>query len=1027
MPEPRWRQITEIFHGAIAIGDAAAREDYLRAACSADQSLRAEIDSLLAAHMDPTSTIHEPVLHDVRTPNRLALGTTLGPYRVEALVGTGGMGEVYRARDTRLGRTVALKILPTRLRANPQLLARFEREARVIAGLNHPHICTLFDIGRHEDIDFLVMELVEGETLTSRLRRGRLSIHETVSLTREVAEALAAAHAKGIVHRDIKPSNIIVTPAGHVKVVDFGLARESAAIRGDESGAVSGYESARDDDPTEPGVRVGTPRYMSPEQALGQPLDARTDLFSLGVVLFECLTGELPFEGDTRYAYLKNLLSGEIKSAAQLRPDVPSSLQAVLTGCLERDTAKRLDSAGSLAGELELIARSRDEPRGVKWPIAAGLIAVIGAVLVIPRWPAFSLKPATGTDVAQLRRFTTSAGEEFDSHFSPDEMWMSFISSEAGDRRLFAQQVDGGERRPVTLPSGILQSHIWSPDQKSYACLIGQESGWTIQIVPTLFGGDVPQQTVMVPQIQRTARLLRWVDRAIYLQVEESGRSPSLQRLDLDTSKVVRVTGPWSSMTVRGFDVRPDGRQVVWAATPSGSQRDDLWIADLNGNGRAQLTGADDDSRKRFPLWNGDRNVIYQSTRGGQMDLWSLDVETRQSVRITSDPGIERPESTSTRGSLSYQLTSQKSALWIWNGRDGGGTQISDEGLSDFAPSASEGDRLRIAFQRSLPSPAEGFLQMDSDIFVAEVPGPASRLATLKKAGTGLAPRLSPDGKLLAYLQRSSAASAAAQLLVRNVETSALQTLSSLVPLLPAVPFPVDWTEQGVVWASADDLYFVERGHRQGMFRIAHYREGSSPRPLPETETASRLTEIYPSPDGQTIAYLTQQAASGTGNDTYRLHAVDAATGRARAIANLGSPYITYLRGWLRDGTGLIVARALARDAENTRTFELLIVSPDGAIAQAGTVDKVASVSRFMPQYSDLYFTRSIDGIGNLFAYSFSTRKSRQVSQNSQRDVTFGSAAPLGASHVVGIRHEQTKDIHLLDARPRANRRSPGQ
>jgi len=1022
MTPERWRQITEIYHGAVAIGDAAAREAYLHDACNADRSLRAEIDSLLAAHLEGTPAVDPPILQEVRTTNHFPPGTALGPYRIENLLGAGGMGEVYRARDTRLGRTVALKILPTHLRTNPQLLARFEREARAIAGLNHPYICTLHDVGRHDDIDYLVMELIEGETLSSRLRGGRLSIEEAVRLTREVAEALAAAHAKGIIHRDIKPSNILVSSGGHVKVVDFGLARSSSLF---QSG-----ESTREE-PTEPGVLVGTPRYMSPEQALGQPLDPRTDLFALGVVLFECLTGELPFEGATRYEYLQNLLSGRVKSVGELRPDVPANLQAVVGRCLERDASKRLDSAAWLAAELDRIARG-DSGQGLKsrrlfkLAVAGGVVAAV-ALLIISYWRAPATVPA-GMGVAQLRRFTTSAGEETDGHLSPDGMWMSFIATEGGERRLFVRQVEGDETRPVTVPKGELQSHIWSSDQNEYACLIWQDPLWTIQIVPTFFGSDVPRQTVPVPQIPRAAKLIRWIDRVIYLQVEESGRSPSLQRLHLRDNRFERLAGPWNDMRVRGFDVSPDGRQVVWAATASGSQRDDLWLADINGGPSTQLTGADDDSRKRFPLWNGlGTGVIYQSTRGGQVDLWELDLKSRQSVQRTSDPGIERPESTSKTGSLSYQLTSQRTALWIWSARESKGIQVSDQGLSDFAPSASRNGRLQVAFQRSLPSPVEGFLQMDSDIFIADVTGPSTRLATPRKVATGLAPRLSPDGRALAYLLRGQDLTSQAQLMVKNIQTSVVEKVSSAVQLPSGTNFPVDWTEQNVAWASSENLYFAERANRPDSSRLVQYRVGHATTPLIATETTGRISDIYPSSDGRTIAYVTRTPSKETDQWVYHLHVFDLAAGTDRLLRDLGSQYGVRLRGWLRHDADLVIARSLAIAADLTWTFELLTVSTDGSVRQTGTIDHVVNVSSVATRQPDLYFTRSVEGIGNLFAYSWTARKSRQVSENSVRDVTFGGAEPLGADYVVGIRHEQTKDIHLWDARPRARRNAEGQ
>jgi Tol biopolymer transport system component len=544
-----------------------------------------------------------------------------------------------------------------------------------------------------------------------------------------------------------------------------------------------------------------------------------------------------------------------------------------------------------------------------------------------------------------------------------------------------------------------------------------------MQIVPTLFGGDLPLQSIRLPEIPRAARLLRWIDRAIYLQVEESGRSPSLQRLDLDGNRLERLGGPWDEMRVRGFDVRPDGRQVLWSATPSGLQRDDLWVAALAGGAATPLTRPDDDSRKRFPLWNGPgTGVIYQSTAGGQVDLWELDVASRQLDRRTSDPGIERPESTSKNGSLSYQLTSQKTALWIWDARTGKGTQVSDEGLSDFAPSVSRDGQV-VAFQRSLPSPIEGFLQMDSDIFIAALTAPWTRVAEPRKVGTGLAPQLSPDGKLLAYLQRAEGGQGLAQLLVRNVETTGLEKLSSTAVLPSGSNFPVDWTEQNVAWASPEDLYFVERGDPPETSRLAHYRVGTAPAPLTATQTSNRITDVYPSSDGRAIAYLTLRSTGEPEAEIYQLHVFNVDTGVARLVRDLGSAYLVLFRGWLQGDSGLLLARSLSFDADQTWTLELIVVSPDGTARQSGTIDRVVNVSRLVPRHSEVYFTRAVEGIGNLFAYSLSARKPRPVSESSVRDVTFGGIAALGADHVVGIRHEQTRDIHLLDARPRAGQR----
>ena len=288
---------------------------------------------------------------------------------------------------------------------------------------------------------------------------------------------------------------------------------------------------------------------------------------------------------------------------------------------------------------------------------------------------------------------------------------MSFIAVERGERRLFVQQVEDGKQMRVTLPSGEIQSHVWAPTEKAYACLMRGDPDWMVHIVPTYFGADVPLQTVALPRTARSARLIRWIYRSIYLQVVESdSRSPSFQRIDLTTGKFERLAGPWNEMSgARGFDLTPDGRRVVWTMQHHRS-RDDLYVADVNGGSPTRVTAVDDDSRKRFPSWNAaGTGVIYLSNRGGQQDLWELDIKSSQSIQLSSSPEVERPESTAQNGSRSYQVTEEKTTLFIWKAGDaGGGVQVSYEGLNDLAPGASSGGRPQVVFQRNKPYALEG-------------------------------------------------------------------------------------------------------------------------------------------------------------------------------------------------------------------------------------------------------------------------------------------------------------------------------
>ena len=305
----------------------------------------------------------------------LAAGTRLGPYEVLSQIGAGGMGEVYRARDTRLDRSVAIKVLPAELSNDPHRRARFEREARVVAALSHPHICTLYDVGEQDGTAFLVMELLEGQTLKQLMSRRRLGVGEMIAIALDAADGLESAHARGIIHRDVKPANIFITRRGQAKILDFGLAKAAP------EGPAAATRTARDL-LTDAGTAVGTVAYMSPEQALGQDLDARTDLFSLGVVLYEMATGDLPFRGDTSAALFDRLLHQAPTSLTRLNPDVPEALARIVDKALEKNRDVRYQSAREMSVDLQRLRRERQSG-----PVAASGIAEP------PRTPSLAVLP----------------------------------------------------------------------------------------------------------------------------------------------------------------------------------------------------------------------------------------------------------------------------------------------------------------------------------------------------------------------------------------------------------------------------------------------------------------------------------------------------------------------------------------------------------------------------------------------------------------------------------------------------------
>ena len=388
----------------------------------------------------------------------VAAGTKLGPYEVLSPLGAGGMGEVYRARDSRLGRDVAVKILPAGYSSDPERLRRFEQEARATAALNHPNILAVFDIARQDESPYIVSELLEGETLRNRLHSGALPVQKVIDYALQILRGLAAAHDRGIFHRDLKPENIFVTRAGQIKILDFGLAKltvpESEGV--DNLSAKPTMEAA-----TGRGVLLGTMGYMSPEQLRGQPGDARSDLFSFGVVLYEMLGGRRPFHGKTTADTISAVLREDPPELMATGRDVPPVLERIVRHCLEKDPAARFQSARDVEFSLEslsiLSSSAPSSPPPVTsarsrktWLIAAALL-LLGVGL--GTWIAFTRSRQTVQNPlsdAQFTPLTNLQGAETDPAISPDGKFVAFISDRSGKFDIWLIQANGGSLANLT-------------------------------------------------------------------------------------------------------------------------------------------------------------------------------------------------------------------------------------------------------------------------------------------------------------------------------------------------------------------------------------------------------------------------------------------------------------------------------------------------------------------------------------------------------------------------------------------------
>jgi serine/threonine protein kinase/Tfp pilus assembly protein PilF len=358
MTPERWQQIEQLYHAARERAPG-ARAAFLDRACAGDAALRAQVETLLAYDEEAENFIATPALQVAAgliaaEQARSLVGKQLSHYEILALLGAGGMGEVYRARDTKLERTVAIKILPAAVAADQERMRRFVREARAASALNHPNVATIYEIGEAEGVSFIAMEYVEGETLQAKIHGRPLETREILEIALQIADALDEAHTKGITHRDIKPANLMLTPHGWVKVLDFGLARITRAEKQTADSQVSTVSVSA------PGLVLGTPAYMSPEQALGREVDHRTDLFSLGVVLYEMATGRMPFAGVNTSETLNLIVNAEPEAITRCNAQATAELERIVGKCLEKEREQRYQSARELVIDLRNFKRESE-------------------------------------------------------------------------------------------------------------------------------------------------------------------------------------------------------------------------------------------------------------------------------------------------------------------------------------------------------------------------------------------------------------------------------------------------------------------------------------------------------------------------------------------------------------------------------------------------------------------------------------------------------------------------------------------
>ncbi len=777
----------------------------------------------------------------------LTPGTRLGPYEVVSAIGAGGMGEVYRATDTRLKRHVAIKILPAALATDRDRLARFQREAEVLASLNHPNIAAVHGLEEYGSATALVMELVEGDNLAERLARGRIPIDEALAIARQIADALESAHERGIVHRDLKPANIKVRPDGSVKVLDFGLAKAMAQGSGSEererwTADVNNSPTITTPAMTQVGMILGTAAYMSPEQARGRTVDRRTDIWAFGCVLYELLTGLTIFARTTTTETIAAVLEREV-DWSRLPASTPASVRRLLKRCLEKDPRHRLRDAADARLELQ-DAGSEDGPtvrRSISNLQLAGIALL--AVVVIVAAAALTLPRGRGPaapSFSHVVRLTTGADREGAAALSPDGKWVAYISDAGGTTNVWVKFIAGGE--PVNLTAaGDLEIGI--------ATGIGG-----LGISP-----DGTQIAVPARARGSSDRFATWTLPAPL---------PGLPHKLLDAGQLAMR---WS----------PDGRQIAFVGAGSASG-DALYVANADGSNRRTLIQPQNGMHVHWPAWGFDGYIYFLRTFNtisnlGNSAIYRIALTGGSSAEPVVD-GVRRaqfPAPLQAGRGLIYSANpgTAEMRLW-WRSQDGTARQPLNMGVGEYGESYVLGDGSALVCTL--------FELRQSLIQVAARPGAAALVHLTDGYQGDLDPTISPAGDRLVF---SSARDGNRHLWASRPDGTGARPLTSgpaeddrpaYSPDGRQIAFASDRDQRRAIWIVAADggpprkvidadvvggptwshdgqeiIYSAGIGDGPGLWKIA--ATGGKPVRIPTPQFAS---DPVTSPTGDVIAYM---------------------------------------------------------------------------------------------------------------------------------------------------------------------------
>jgi len=885
MKPERWRHIDQLYHAALE-RDEKERAAFLVTACAGDDALRGEVESLLRCDAHAEHFIESPALEvaaQLRAEERAQsmIGQQLGHYKILSLLGAGGMGEVYRARDTRLSREVAIKVLPAAFAANTDRLRRFEQEARAAGILNHPNILTVHDLGLHDGSPYIVAEMLEGEELRAVLKRGAMSLPSAMDYARQIAQGLAAAHEKGIVHRDLKPENLFVTKDGRVKILDFGLAKLKPP-----GGDAVDTDAQTLKKITDPGMVMGTVGYMSPEQVRGQETDHRSDIFAFGVILYEMLSGQRAFRGDSAIEVMNAILKEEPPEFGEANTKISPQLEKLVRRCFEKQPERRFQTASDLGYAIETLstlsgarlenvgALSLRKPERLAWLVAL-LLGMLGFA-----WEYFTRQPMTND--TRMMKFSIHPPEKSSFEHvavSPDGRYLAFTAATGGKYQLWVRALDSTEARPLAGTEGAREP-FWSPDSR----FIGFFADFQLKKTEATGGPIETLCNVVVPLGGAWSR-----DGVILF-----GSASVLSWISVGSGKVTQATtldGSRDETSHYGPIFLPDGRHFIYGITSSQKETRGIYLGSLDGTLKRKLlddytvikyvaaSPGDTTGSAGWLLFGREGALLTRPFDASRLEFTGGPFPLLE--RIGSDPiyPINLTFSASDNGVLVFDPSiNRHHSQYLWVDRRGQRINLLDVPISNYAPVLSpDGKRFFLGLFDHKTN--------QQDLWLYDASGVNATRFTFDPAAD-INPVWSPDGSRIVWASTRDGS--------LNLYQKSASGAGEEKPLLKSgyPKVPNDWSRDGryIIYHQLDPK------SKEDLWALPMGGSGEA-KPFPVVQTEAREAGGKLSPDERWLAYTSDE----TGRKEVYVQSFPGGGGK-RQVSTGGGNGIR----WRRDGRELI-------------------------------------------------------------------------------------------------------------------------